>query len=273
MRHAKGKLIIIGGGEQKQDGGREILNEVAKSAIDGKLLVLLTVATQEPEETAGRYMKVFRQLGVQKIEMLDIRNRDDAHALKKVDKIRRAAALFMTGGDQLRLTSQLGDSRVFQTILERRKKGLLIAGTSAGAAAMSETMILSGDGDKSQEISSMGLAPGLGLVSGLVIDSHFAERGRFGRLLGAVTQNPKNLGIGIDENTAIVLHRREFRVIGSGAVYVVDGKEISYSSLSEKRPEGILTIHNAKLHVLGAGDRFNILAKQPMRGKPNENTT
>src|SRR5690348_16170233 len=105
---------------------------------------------------------------------------------------------------------------------------MTIAGTSAGAAAMPETMLVGGANDESNKISTLGMAPGLGLIQGVVVDSHFAERGRFGRLLGAVTQNPKNLGLGIDENTAIVLERGEgFRVLGAGAVYVFDGRNVS----------------------------------------------
>ncbi|HYF51441.1 MAG TPA: cyanophycinase [Planctomycetota bacterium] len=259
----KGRLIIIGGAEEKDGHKRTILEEVAKAAR-AKPVVLLTVATQEPEETAKTYTKVFQELGLRKVRVLDIREREDALERKNVKLIEDAGVVFMTGGDQLRITSQIGDSDVFQTMQQLFKEGGTIAGTSAGAAAMSETMILSGNSDESSEISSLGLAPGLGFVSDLVIDSHFAERGRIGRLLGAVTQNPKNLGIGIDEDTAIVLENHHFRVIGSGAVYVVDGTEISYSSLSEKTPEGILTIHNAKLHVLGDGDRFDVAKKEPL---------
>jgi cyanophycinase len=103
------------------------------------------------------------------------------------------------------------------------------------------------------------------LIKGVVIDSHFAERGRIGRLLGAVVQNPRNLGVGIDEDTAIVVEGEDhFRVIGSGAVYVVDGADISYSSLSEKSPEGVVSIHDVKLHVLGDGDSFDLASRRPI---------
>jgi len=130
---------------------------------------------------------------------------------------------------------------------------------------MSEAMLISGPSDQSQEISALGMAPGLGLTHEIVIDSHFAERGRIGRLLGAVAQNPKNLGIGIDEDTAIIVEREErFRVRGSGAVYVVDGTEVDYSSLSEKNPEGILSVFGVRLHVLGDGDTYDLRNRQPI---------
>jgi cyanophycinase len=214
---------------------------------------------------AATYRDVFGELGVRGLDVVDIRSREDAHEDAMAAKIRDASVVFFTGGDQLRITSQVGDSPVFRCLLDIYRRGATIAGTSAGAAAMSETMLVSGPGDESHQISALGMAPGLGLISGVVVDSHFAERGRFGRLLGAVAQNPKNIGIGIDEDTAIVVeHDERFRVLGSGAVYVFDGTEVSYSSLSERRPEGILTIHDVRLHVLGEGDCYDLTRRRPV---------
>lgn len=259
-----GKLIIIGGHEDKK-GDQTILHEVVDLVKDGNSLMILTVATQEPEEVAEEYTEVFKELSVEKVETLDIRTREDAHNPDHVAQIKRTAVLFITGGDQLRITSQLGDTPVFQGIQERYQKGMSIVGTSAGAAVMPNTMLVSGHGDESGHISAIGMAPGLGLIDGVVIDSHFAERGRMGRLLGAVTQNPKNLGLGIDEDTAVIVEQLSYlRVLGSGAVYVVDGSEISYSNLSEDQPEGILTIHDVRLHVLGKGDCFDLDRRRPV---------
>ena len=126
-------------------------------------------------------------------------------------------------------------------------------------------MIVGGPSDKSNRISALNMAPGLGLIAEVIIDSHFAERGRMGRLLGAVAQNPRYFGLGIDENTAIVVERgRTFQVLGSGGVYIVDGSSISFSSLSERQPEGTLSIPNVTLHVLAAGDRFDLAARRPI---------
>ena len=129
---------------------------------------------------------------------------------------------------------------------------------------MSETMVVSGDSDKSSEISGLDMAPGLGFVSGVVVDSHFAERGRIGRLIGCVAQNPCNIGLGIDEDTAVIVHNGQFSVIGSSAVYVLDGTEITYSSLSEQHPGGILSVSDLKLHVLANGDKYNLVERQPL---------
>jgi len=263
----RGSLIIVGGHEQKSnDSERPILEEIAERARRRKGgLVLLTVATQLPEEVAADYRAVFRELGVRDLNVVDIRSREDAYNSETVAKVRDAGVVYFTGGDQLRITSQVGDSPTFQCLMEIYRRGATIAGTSAGAAAMSETMLISGPGDQSNEISTLGMAPGLGFLSGVVVDSHFAERGRFGRLLGAVAQNPKNLGLGIDEDTAIFVEREEhFRVLGSGAVYVVDGTGVSYSSLSERHPEGILSIYDVKVHVLGDGDVYDLKARCPV---------
>ncbi len=264
---AKGQLIIIGGHEEKEAGrDRPILEEVSRRAKERKgSLLITTVATNKPEELAATYTAVFRDLGVQEIDVLDIRTREEAHARENVDRVQRAAVVFFTGGDQLRITSQVGDSSVYRCLQEIHERGATIVGTSAGAAAMPETMLISGAGEESNRVSALGMAPGLALMHGVVIDSHFAERGRMGRLLGAVAQNPRNLGIGIDEDTAIVVENGDqFTVLGSGAVYVVDGSTMTYSSLSERSAEGVLNIHDVTLHVLGAGDCFDLTTRRPV---------
>jgi cyanophycinase len=258
----KGTLIIIGGHEDKQDD-RVILSEVARRAKGGPLVVV-TAATQLPAQVAAEYRAVFAELGVEKLEVLDVRTRDDAHDEMLLKPLEAANAIFFTGGDQLRITSQIGDTPLFRCLHERYRQGATIVGTSAGAAAMPETMLIAGPSDSSPHLDDLRMAPGLGLLPGVVIDSHFAERGRIGRLLGVVAQNPRNLGIGIDEDTAIVVeHRTRFSVLGSGAIYVADGQDISYSSLSEHDREGVLSVHSVRLHVLAQGARFDLETRQP----------
>lgn len=264
----KGRLIIIGGHEQKQ-GEETILNAVAQRARGEQgRLAIVTVASNEPEELGREYRAVFSDLGVGQVDVVDIRTREEAADEQRIQKIASAKVVFFTGGDQLRITSQIGDSPLFRCMQEIYRKGATIAGTSAGAAAMPETMLIAGANDTSNSISALEMAPGLAFLSGVVIDSHFAERGRMGRLLGAVAQNPRNIGLGIDEDTAIVVTGEAcFEVIGSGAVYVVDGIDISYSSLSEKRPKGILSIYDVKLHVLGQDDQYDLNERRPI-GEP-----
>jgi cyanophycinase len=263
---AKGNLIIIGGHEDKNDG-KKILKIVANMAKEGndRLVIIAAATTASPEEQIEEYTKIFKDLGVKNVDALSIRERPDAYEEKNVELIKRARVFFFTGGDQLRITSMMGDSPIYMCLQQIYNEGGTIAGTSAGAAVMSETMLIAGPGDESNRIDSLNMAPGLGLLKGVVIDSHFAERGRMGRLLGAVSQNPANIGLGIDEDTAIIVQNQtQFRVTGSGAVYVVDGSGISYTSLSEKSPNGALSLYNVKLHVLADGDRYDLRKRQPM---------
>jgi cyanophycinase len=267
----KGRLIIIGGHEQKQ-GERTILKAVAQRARGERgHLAIITVASSQPEELGREYRAIFKDLGVGQVDVIDIRTRDEAADEKLIRKLAGVSVVFFTGGDQLRITSQISDSPLFRCMRDLHETGATIAGTSAGAAAMPETMLIAGASDKSNRISALEMAPGLAFLSGVVIDSHFAERGRMGRLLGAVAQNPRNIGLGIDEDTAIVVTGGgRFEVIGSGAVYAVDGMDISYSSLSEKKPEGILSIYDVKLHVLGQGDHFDLNERRPIEPEDGE---
>jgi cyanophycinase len=264
LSRPQGTLIVIGGHEEKDpDKPREILERVAQAAGKGPL-VISAVASRLKESDFNDYKRIFKSLGVQEVTFLGVRARKDAYAASAVDKIKGASAVFFTGGDQLRITSQLGASPAFACLQERFQEGLTIAGTSAGAACMPDTMIFSGTSDQSGTITTLGMAPGLGLLKGVVVDSHFAERGRFGRLLGAIAENPKNVGLGIDEDTALVLSAdQKFEVIGSAAVYVMDGREISYTSLSDERPEGVISIFGVRLHVLTSGDMFDLASAQP----------
>ncbi|HEX2223435.1 MAG TPA: cyanophycinase [Thermoanaerobaculia bacterium] len=267
-----GTLIIIGGAE-KGGGEVEILEAVARQAASGKLAVA-TVATEEPKESFEEYQKIFRDLGAKQVVHLDVRTREDALNEKNAEVLNGAKVIFFTGGDQLRITSQLGDSLVYRRVQEIYSKGGTVAGTSAGASVMSETMLVSGNGDESHRLeNAVEMAPGFGLIKDAVIDQHFAERGRLGRLLAAVAQNPRQLGIGIDENTAIVVRGQEsFEVIGKGAVYVLDGSGILYSNMVEQKGEmdRTLSVYNVCLHVLSKDSRFDLRARQPVIPKSTE---
>lgn len=265
-RKPKGKLMIIGGGE-KSEGGAPIFERLVQETQKTKgPLVLINVASYEPiGEAEQRYKDIFAQFNLKQIEVVDIRAREDAKDEENVRKCAGASVLYFTGGDQLRLTSQVADSPTYRCMCERYLDGALIAGTSAGAAAMSDTMLVGGPSDTSNRISALSMAPGLGLLDDVVIDTHFAERGRMGRLLGAVAQNPKNLGLGIDEATAILVEKGEtFTVIGEGAVYVVDGSAITGTSLSIQKAEGVVSIYNVRLHVLSTEDKFDLMARRPV---------
>ena len=265
-----GNLIIIGGAEDKE-GDKEILKRVAKYIDSEKeRLVIATIATEYPEKSYKKYKKVFEGLGIINIDNLDINRREDAFKLENIEIINNANLLFFTGGDQLRITSMIGGTLVYDAIKELCNRGGLIAGTSAGASVMSDTMIVQGEDDESPHKCTLKMSPGLGLVKNIIIDQHFAQRGRIGRLLTAIAENPEVLGIGIDEDTAILVSDKgTAEVIGSGAVYFIDGSSIDYSNVSEQYSEEFLSIFNVKLHVLKEGNKFNLLDKVPFEEEKN----
>ena len=260
---AKGTLIIIGGKEDKKKD-KKILQEVARRAGSGKLVVA-TVATDVPDEVWQEYRKLFSDLGVRKIEHLDIRNRADALSEEALQALEGARVLFFTGGDQLKITSQLGDSMVYRWTHDLLEHGGTVAGTSAGASVMSTTMLVAGPGDQSPNVdAAVHMAPGLGFFPDAVVDQHFAERGRIGRLIAAITQNPRQLGIGIDEDTAIIVQGNEFfEVIGQGSVYVLDAARITYSNLVEGEMDTMLSTFDIKLHLLSEGYRYDLQNRRP----------
>jgi len=259
----KGTLIIIGGREdRKPEGDRRILKEVARRIHGGKL-VLATVASHQPEGYFADYEKAFADLDIGDLVELYVEDRTKAGDREKLSVLDDAAGIFFSGGDQLRITSQIGDTGIEAKVRSLFERGGIIAGTSAGAAAMSETMLVKGTSGETHRIGDLHMSPGLGLIRDVIIDQHFAERGRFGRLLGAVAHNPRVLGVGIDEDTAAVVEGDNFYVIGSGAVYVVDGQHVSHSNVAEARPERVLSMHDVRVHVLGTGDHFDLKERRP----------
>jgi len=260
-RPGRGTLVIIGGHEDK-GRSREILKEVARRVRGGRL-VIATVASHKPEGYFESYQEGFDGLEVGELAELYVEERAEASQPGKLELFEGATGVFFSGGDQLRITSQIGDTPLEARIREVYERGGVVAGTSAGASVMCETMLVSGSSRESYRIGDLQMAPGLGFVRGVIIDQHFAERGRIGRLLGAVAQNPRVLGIGIDEDTAIVLDDTRFRVIGSGAVYVVDGAGITHSNIAEARRDDPLSLYDVRLHVLSAGDAFDLERREP----------
>ena len=260
----EGNLIIIGGAEDKQ-GDRNILKEVCgKLDKEKDTLVIATIASQVPDEMGRQYKTIFNDLGIKNIEILDIENRRNAYRQENIDKVKDASLVFFTGGDQLRITSLIGGTPLCAKIKELYENKCTFVGTSAGASVMSDTMIVTGPEEESPRKCTLKMAPGLGLIKGVIIDQHFDQRGRIGRLMVGIAENPETLGIGIDEDTAIVVDDKgEFKVIGSGAVYVIDGSGISSSNVSEQYPDEVLSIFDVKLHVLKSGDSFNILNRMP----------
>ncbi|MCE3254649.1 MAG: cyanophycinase [Rickettsiaceae bacterium] len=265
MKNSKknlGTLVIIGGHEDKE-GECAILKEVAKHIKDGSL-VIATVASKEPEDYFTDYQEAFARLGITNLTHLYIQDRAETTDEAKMKQLDNVNGIFFSGGDQLRISSQIGDTPFETRIHEIYKSGGIIAGTSAGASVMGETMLIRGPNSESHRIGDLHLAPGLRLIRNVIIDQHFAERGRIGRLLGAVALNPRILGIGIDENTAIVVKDREFSVLGKGAVYVVEGASVTYSNIAEAENKRTLSMFDVRLHILSQGDSFSLKKRRPI---------
>lgn len=254
-----GNLIIIGGAEDKKRD-KFILKEISNYIKnDENHLVIAAIASEIPEELGTEYKNIFEELGIGKVSILKVKERKDALKLENINLINSATAVFFTGGDQLRITSMIGGTPLYKAIHKSYKNGCIYIGTSAGASVMSDTMIVSGLNDESPRKYTIKMAPGLGLIKDVIIDQHFAQRGRIGRLLTAIAQNPQIIGIGIDEDTAIIVNdKAKFRVIGSGAVYILDGSEITKSDVSEQKPEEVLSIFNIRMHVLKKDDKFDL---------------
>ncbi|MDU2063833.1 MAG: cyanophycinase [Sporomusaceae bacterium] len=259
-----GNLMIIGGNEDKEDSC-VILKEFLRMAQGRESrIVIVTTASEYPRELGEEYRTLFLSLGAKESSILYINNRETANGSPLAEMILEATGIFFTGGDQLRLTSILGGSEVESAIRRAYRRGVVIAGTSAGASVMSDTMIVEGEANESAQKEAMTMAHGMGLLAEVVIDQHFAQRGRMNRLLSAVAQNPFVLGVGIDEDTALVVaDNAKCRVIGSKTVTIVDGKQILHTNISESNPLDPLAITNLRVHILPSGFGFDLKNRVP----------
>lgn len=265
VNEPKGQLLIIGGAEDKE-GDCLILREFVRRAggVNARIVVM-TVATNLPEEVGRTYTEVFERLGVESVKIIDTANREDGSDPKALDAVEKATGVFFTGGDQARITSQLKDTDLDLAIHRRyQQDGIVVAGTSAGAAMMPDVMIVEGQSETNPRLEVVEMGPGMGFLPGVVIDQHFLQRGRMGRLLSAVTQEPVVLGFGIDENTAVAVSNHQLEVIGEGAVTVVDVAELTHTNLGQILRDEDLAICGAKLHILPHGYRFDLKTRQPI---------
>ncbi|HJQ10374.1 MAG TPA: cyanophycinase [Gemmatimonadaceae bacterium] len=262
-RPGYGSLLIVGGHEDKEDD-KVILRAFVKRAGKSTKTVVATLASQEPKAIFEEYEMALRGLGMRHIHHLSIGTREEATSESKLRILDDAGAVYFSGGDQLKITSQIGDTPIYSRVCQIFESGGVVAGSSAGASIMSETMMVSGNGDSTYKIDSLlRLAPGLGLLRGVIIDQHFSQRGRIGRLLGAIAQNPRMLGIGLDEDCGILVQRGRFQVVGSNAVHVIDGSKVTFSNLTEAEPETSLCIYGIRLHVLNQSDTFDLKTRRP----------
>ncbi|HEY4230376.1 MAG TPA: cyanophycinase [Thermoanaerobaculia bacterium] len=260
-----GSIVAVGGGEEKFDKPEILERFVAEAGGADARIAILPTASAIAAERADFYSQVFTQIGAGAATPLPIISREDAQRPEHLAAIDEATGIFMTGGDQSRLVAILAGTPALDAIQKNLVAGGALAGTSAGASAFSATMIVGGEGGLRLRRDAVDLAPGLGVITRLIIDQHFSQRKRLGRLLTAVAIEPTKLGVGIDEDTAIVYYGSgEIEVIGSGQVFVVDGSKAVAHGLSETDPAATFSLQGALLHVLTAGDRFDVEKRRPI---------
>ncbi len=259
-----GKLVIIGGAEDRQ-GECVVLREFVRAAggVNAKIAVM-TAATGFPQEVGAEYTEVFERLGAESVYVVHTEHRDDADCKKAIREIEQSTGIFFTGGDQSRIVDFIKGSPLGDAIHQRHEQGAVIGGTSAGAAMMPDEMIVGGASVSHPTVDAVRMGPGMGFLPGVVVDQHFAQRGRLGRLLTALVLQPAVLGIGIDEDTGIIVDGDEFEVVGSGAITVVDESAATHNNLDSLLKDEAIAVCDVKLHILPHGYRFNLKTHQPI---------
>lgn len=250
-RSRRGRLLLVGGAERR-DPTHEVLSHfVAAAGGDEAKVLVVAAATREPQDVLPDYRRALLSLGAKEVWTSPFQDRHEGEDPELLDRLEQATAVYFTGGDQLRLTMHVAGTSFGELLKERHNGGsFLIGGTSAGAVAMGSVMILSGPGGGSVRRADVRMGPGLGFLRDATIDTHFNERGRVPRFLTLFAQNSQVLGIGLDENTALdVRLGDEFRVLGSGAVTIFDGR-VSYSNAADASDRDIIALSGVTVHVL-----------------------
>jgi len=262
-----GHLLVIGGAEDKYNERRILKKFLNLAGGENAEVLIVPVASDFPEFAADVYTQAFRNLGVANPRVLRATSRQDVFQAEPDELLDGVTGVFMTGGDQMRLVSILGGTKFAEKLRKMvRGTGIVLAGTSAGAAAMSTSMIVRGESTPHPQKDSVRLSPGLGFLKNIIIDQHFTERGRISRLITAVSYNPYNLGIGIDENTAIILDGQGvLEVYGQGATTIVDGSAISYNEIAEVSSHETFSVYGIQLHVLRDGLIYDYLERHPLQ--------
>jgi cyanophycinase len=267
----KGTLIPIGGNEDKgtetgESFHLEFIQEsilsrvVSESGGNEAQIVVIPTASSIPKEVSDSYLKAFDKLGCRKVHIMDIRDRKESENPKNLEWIVNAQCVMFSGGNQSKITAKIGNTRLHEVLIERyRKDSLVIDGTSAGAMCMSSEMIAGGSSTESFIKGAVKMDTGMGFISNLIIDSHFIRRGRFGRLAEAVAKHPDMMGIGLAEDTGLVIKNSStFEIIGSGMVIMFDPRKLKHNNEKILEKGTPMSLINLKTHVLANGDRFNM---------------
>lgn len=275
MKLIKGTLIPIGGNEDKGYSDDDynkidyieegILSHVVRESggVQANIVVIPT-ASSIPVEVGENYTEAFQTLGCKNITVLNIKNQEDAEKPKSIELIKNANCVMFSGGNQSKIADKIGGSTIHNILLDRftNEKGFVVAGTSAGAMAMADEMITGGSASEAFVKGAVKMSKGLGLIPQLTIDTHFIRRGRFGRLAEAVAKFPKLIGIGLAEDTGLIIKNNVIEVIGSGMVIVFDPRKLKHNNEKILKQGTPMSLTNLKTHVLANGDRFNVKKKK-----------
>jgi cyanophycinase len=252
-------IMVVGGAEDKVNGCAILADFFASAGGAGATIGIIPCASREPAVVGDRYYQLFTQMGVKQVQILDIRYPNEANEQRWLEVLNQCTGVFVTGGDQLRLCDLIGGTELLALIKAKLCSGqLALAGTSAGAAMMGETMIAGGSSGESPSQSLVELMPGLGILPELLVDQHFHNRNRMARLMSAVAAHPDKLGIGIDEDTCMAIDGvGTFQVLGKGTVTVIDPSGLTYTNHPKVDETAPLSLHNLKVHILSQGDRYD----------------
>jgi len=281
----KGKLLIIGGAEDK--GGseqpdimgkntdfkdEEILKLLLPPAQSRHTVEIVTTASTEPDDIANMYEKAFRKLKFKRVGIIRIGTKEEAANPKWLDRIAKAHTVLFSGGDQFRLASILGNTPILKAIMTRYSENsdFLVAGTSAGAMATCTLMMCEGENNEAILKGTVKISSGLGFIDGCIIDTHFIKRGRFGRLAEAIVMNPSCVGIGLGEDTALMIKRgRLVTCVGSGMVVIIDGQAIGHTNIAYAEEGQAVCVERMNVHILCEGSSFE-LEKREFKPSPKD---
>jgi cyanophycinase len=255
--HQRGRVMAIGGAEDKFDD-KLILSTFVRIAGGPEARIAIVPTASSIESAGERYKAIFLSMGADQVDVVYIASREDANSDVPAELLEDATGIFLTGGNQMRLSVLMGGTRAAQVVRERHEEGAIVAGTSAGASILSSHMVAFGASGGTPKQRMVQMVAGFGLIPDLIIDQHFRQRDRIGRLLAMVAANPGLIGVGIDEDTAILTAPGGvLEVVGRNSVTIVDGSHM-YSDIFQVKGHGGITISDARLHILTPGRRFDL---------------
>ena len=268
-RDIKGILIPVGGNEDKGDRWNSRLSFMEKGILSHVIqeakgkesrIVVIPTASRIPEEVGHNYVKAFNKLGCKQVDILNITRKNHSENKESLRLVQEADCIIFSGGNQSRISTKIANTALHQIMKDRfLHEPLVIAGTSAGAMAMAQEMIAGGSSSEALQKGAVKMKQGLGFIPELIIDTHFVRRGRFGRLAEALAKYPDKLGVGLAEDTGLIIKNcNEFRVIGSGMVIVMDPSDLTHNSYNQLKNGTPMSMSNLTTHILANGDRFTL---------------